>query len=99
MTGIERYDRLLTGIVTGLLLPVITGLTVFLFSHGDRSLHAYIGRITDADIITHTLTLCVLPNLFLFLAFNRLDMLRASRGVLGMTIAWAVIVFAVKFLR
>jgi hypothetical protein len=30
--------------------------------------------------------------------FNQLDMLRAARGVLGMTIVWAVIVFGVKFL-
>jgi preprotein translocase subunit SecE len=30
--------------------------------------------------------------------FNRFDMLRATRGVLAMTIIWAVIVFGVKFL-
>ncbi len=99
MTGSEKYDKLITGIVTGLLLPFMTGLIIYLFFHGNRSLTSYINRITDADIITHAVTLCVVPNLILFLVFNRLDMLRAARGVLGITIAWAVVVFAVKFLR
>jgi hypothetical protein len=30
--------------------------------------------------------------------FNQLDMLKATRGVLAVTIAWAVIVFGIKFL-
>jgi len=99
MTGYEKYDKLITGIVTGLMLPFMTGLIIFLFSHGNKSLASYINRITDADIITQAVTLCVVPNLILFLIFNRLDMLRAARGVLGITIVWAVVVFAVKFLR
>jgi hypothetical protein len=39
----------------------------------------------------------VFPNIIIFLIFNRLDMLRAARGVLAVTIIWAVIVFGVKF--
>ena len=55
-------------------------------------------RIIFADILTHIISLCVFPNIFLFLIFNRLDMLRATKGVLGITIFWAILVFAVKFL-
>jgi len=40
----------------------------------------------------------VFPNIFLFLLFIRFDMLKSARGVLGITIFWAVLVFAVKFL-
>jgi hypothetical protein len=52
----------------------------------------------NADIITHSISLCVFPNLLIFMLFNRFDMLKATRGVLAMTIVWAVIVFGVKFL-
>lgn len=98
MTRTEKYDKLLPGVIAGFLVPILIGLIVYLFSTGNRSLGEYIKRIVDADIITHIISLCVFPNIFLFLIFIRLDMLRAARGVLGITIFWAVLVFAIKFL-
>ena len=98
MTLAEKYDKMSTGIISGLLLPFLVGLTVFIFSASKYSLHSYIARIIYSDITTHAITLCVFPNVFLFLLFNQFDMLRASRGVLGMTIFWAVVVFGIKFL-
>jgi hypothetical protein len=98
MTFSEKYDKVLTGLISGLILPFIIGLIIYIFSHGQYNLHSYLARIADSNIITHSITLCVFPNIFIFLIFNRFDMLRASRGVLAMTILWAVIVFGVKFL-
>jgi hypothetical protein len=94
----EKYDNILTGLITGLIFPIIVGLVIYIFSHGNQSLHSYLVRISDSKIITHSITLCVFPNIILFLIFNRLDMLGATRGVLAITIVWAVIVFGVKFL-
>jgi len=98
MIRIEKYDRIYIGTIAGFLAPLIIGLLVFLFSPGSRSLTEYFRRIAEADILTHIISLCVFPNIFLFLIFNRLDMLKATRGILGITIFWAVLVFAVKFL-
>lgn len=98
MTVPEKYDKVLTGLVSGFLLPFIIGLIVFAFTSGHMSMHSYLLRIAESNIITHAITLCVFPNVFIFLIFNRFDMLRASRGVLAMTIIWAVIVFGIKFL-
>ena len=97
MSFAEKFDKLITGILSALLLPLITGLLIWLFSGSHHSLHSFLNKIYDANIVTHAITLCVFPNIFIFLLFNRFDMLRASRGVLGMTIAWTVIVFIVKF--
>ena len=94
----EKYDKTIIGVISGLLLPFVVGVTIYLFSSGHQSLHTYIGRIADSNIITHSISLCVFPNLLIFMIFNRFDMLRATRGVLAMTIVWAVIVFGVKFL-
>lgn len=98
MTFSEKYDKVLTGLVLGLVLPFIIGLIIYIFSSGHYTLHSYLARIAESNIITHSITLCVFPNVFIFLIFNRFDMLRASRGVLAMTIVWAIIVFGVKFL-
>ncbi|TAL74211.1 MAG: hypothetical protein EPN88_04010 [Bacteroidetes bacterium] len=98
MTVPEKYDKVLTGLISGFVLPFITGLIIFAFTSGHQSIHSYLLRISESNIITHAITLCVFPNVFIFLIFNRFDMLRASRGVLAMTIIWAVIVFGIKFL-
>jgi hypothetical protein len=98
MTIPEKLDKVYTGLISGLLLPFIVGLIIYLFTSGHQSIASYLIRIADSNIVTHSITLCVFPNIFIFLIFNRFDMLRASRGVLAMTIVWAVIVFGVKFL-
>ena len=94
----EKYDNVLTGIISGLIFPFIVGIIIYSFSSGQLSLHDYLARIAEKDIITHSITLCVFPNIIIFLIFNRFDMLKATRGVLAITIVWAVIVFGVKFL-
>ena len=92
----EKYDRLLTGLISGLLLPFLIGFIIYLFSAAPQSPNSYLNRIVDSDIVTHAISLCVFPNLLIFLAFNRFDMLNASRGVLFMTIIWAFLVFGIK---
>jgi len=98
MTVPEKFDKVITGVVSGLIFPLILGLLIFLFSSGGMTLASYLARIAETNIITHSITLCVFPNIFIFLIFNRFDMLRAARGMLAITIVWAAIVFAVKFL-
>ncbi len=94
----EKYDRLLTGIFSGFLLPFIIGLIIYLFTAKGQSPGQYLLRIESARIITHAITLCVFPNIAIFLLFNRFDMLRASRGVLSITIVWAIVMFVIKFI-
>ena len=98
MSNYEKYDKVIIGFIAGLILPFIIGLIIYIFSHGDQSIDSYISRIADSKIITHSITLCVFPNVLIFMLFNWLDMLRTTRGVLTITIIWAVIVFGVKFI-
>lgn len=98
MTFTDKYDKVIVGGLSGFILPVIISLIIYSFSSGNRSLGEYYSRIISADILTHVISLCVFSNLALFLIFNRLDMLRANRGVLGITLIWALLVFAIKFL-
>lgn len=93
----EKYDKTIAGALSGIFLPVLIGLLIYLFSSHGISFKEYLARITESGIVTHLISLCVFPNVVIFLIFNRFDMLRACRGVLAVTIIWAVIVFAVKF--
>ncbi len=94
----EKYDKQLTGLLSGFLLPFIIGFITFLLSAHQQSLGDYLHRIYISGIVTHAVSLCVFPNVIIFLIFNRFDMLKAARGVLAATIVWAILVFAIKFL-
>lgn len=96
MTFAEKYDNQVTGIISGIALPLIVGICIYLFSSNSLSIPEYIARLSETNIITHAISLCVFPNVVIFLIFNRFDMLKACRGILAVTIAWAVVVFAVK---
>lgn len=98
MSLTEKYDKQWTGVLSGFVVPLLILLVVWLFSQGNSTLQEYLIRIVEVDILTHIISLCVFPNIFLFLLFIRFDMLKSARGVLGITIFWAVLVFAVKFL-
>jgi hypothetical protein len=98
MRKYEKYDRMYTGVLSGILLPLVTGLLIYIFTADGKSIAEYLARIEDANIITHAVTLCVFPNIAAFILFNRLDMLRAMRGVLASTIFWAITVFVIKFI-
>jgi hypothetical protein len=94
----EKYDKIIIGFISGLIFPFIIGFIIYSFSSNNQSIHTYLVRIADSHIITHSITLCVFPNIIIFMIFNQFDMLKATRGVLAITIVWAIVVFGVKFL-
>lgn len=94
----EKYDKVIAGVLSGIILPLITALFMFIFAAGNPSLSTWLDRIVDAGISTHIITLAAFSNIVIFLIFNYFDMLRAARGVLGVTIMWAILVFGIKFL-
>ncbi|MDZ7739430.1 MAG: hypothetical protein U5K32_10290 [Bacteroidales bacterium] len=96
MRGRPASDRFITGFLAGLLLPLVVFFVVYLFTGDGMSLKEYTERILSRNILSHTISLCVFPNIVIFLIFNRSDRLISARGVLGVTILWAIAVFAVK---
>lgn len=93
----EKYDKIITGFLSGVALPVIVGLVAYMITSRGVSIPAYLAKIAANNVLTHAISLCVFPNIVIFLTFSRFDMLRACRGVLAVTIIWAIVVFIVKF--
>lgn len=98
MIDYSKFDKVTVGVISGLVLPFVVGLIIFAFSAGDTTIMEFLNKIADGRVITHSISLCVFPNVLIFLGFNWLDMLKATKGVLAVTIIWALIVFGVKFL-
>lgn len=91
-------NRMSTGMLTGLVLPLLVFFIVFLFLKNDQNLPDYVNRIVKRDVISSFISMCVFPNVFAFLLFNRFDKVYSARGVLGITIIWAIAVFMIKML-
>ncbi len=96
MRFLQKYDNLIAGIISGLVFPLIVGFGIWVFTANGKGILTYLQKIQEANIVTHAISICVFPNVLIFLLFLRFDMLRAGRGVLGMTILYAAIVFALK---
>ena len=96
MSFSQRYNNALTGIVSGILIPVVAFFIFFLVARRGLSLDLFISRMIETDKVTEVMSISVFANIFIFLLFNRLDMLRASKGVVGITLAWAFLVFGIK---
>jgi len=92
----KRYDNAITGVISGLLFPLIGFAIFYLLTAKGLSAGQYIKRVEEAGNITQIMSSSVFLNIFIFLVFNRLDMLKALRGVLGVTLVWAFVVFGIK---
>ena len=79
-----------------MVLPVIAFLIFYLSTRKGLPLTEYFRKMSDVGNITEIMSVSVFANIIIFLVFNRFDMLRASRGVLGITIIWALAVFGIK---
>jgi len=92
----ERFNNALTGVISGLALPALAFLVFFLFTNHGVSFEQYLKQMEAADNVTEIMSVAVFTNIIIFLAFNHFDMLRSSKGVLGITIVWAFVVFGIK---
>lgn len=98
MSFAKRYDTVITGVIFGIIVPLI-GFAIFYFVMAKGlSPVQYLRKVEVAGNITQIMSASVFLNIVIFLVFNRLDMLRALRGVLGVTIVWAFVVFGIKLL-
>ncbi len=92
----QRFNNVLSGVAAGLIVPVIAFMVFFLLTRHGLSLSDYYRKIVEAGNITSIMSIAVFANIIIFLLFNRFDMLRALKGVLGITIVWAFVVFGIK---
>lgn len=92
----QRYNNVITGIISGIVIPVLAFFIFFFLTRKGLTLDLFIRRMIEVDNVTEIMSVAVFANIFIFLLFNRLDMLSSVKGVLGITIVWAFVVFGIK---
>jgi len=91
-----KIDKLWIGILLGIILPLLTFYAIYLFGFPSVNSVTLAEFLKVSELFTRILSLSVIPNVALFFLFVWLNMLNAAKGVLGATMIYAIIVFAMK---
>ncbi len=94
---LPKYDKLKIGLLFGLLLPVLTLVIVFFYTFHHYTVHQFLHFLYTMRVMTKLFSLCVLPNLAVFYIFLKLNMNRATKGVLMSTFILAIIIVIIQF--
>ena len=95
---LKKFDTLVTGIISGLVLPVIVYFILYYAKIQDVRFTVFSHHLVIANIIPVIISHCILPNFLLFFAFNGLNWMQASKGILGITVVLTIAIFAIKLI-
>ena len=84
------------GFLVGLVLPALFFLLYFLFRFRDLSIGHYFQLLAQTGKIVHVMSLAVFPNSIPFMFFVRSSRFRSGRGIMAITIIYAILTFALK---
>jgi hypothetical protein len=93
---VRKLDTMLTGLLGGLLVPLLVFAAYFSIRDPQLGLGMIVMRLVDSGVITYYMSLCAIANLLLFFLFLKINADRAARGVLGATIIYAFTVLLIK---
>ena len=93
-----KMNTLATGIISGILLPVIVYFILYYAKVQDVRFTLFSNRLVIGNIIPVLISHCILPNLILFFVFNGVSWMQASKGVLGTTVVLTVLIFLIKLI-
>jgi len=94
----RKNDKMIVGFAMGILLPFFIFIMIYLVRYPEVPLFEYMSSLWQFEALLKILSLCVIPNLFVFLLYIRRKMDLAARGVLAATFIYAFIVFASKII-
>lgn len=93
----SRLNKLWIGLLFGLLVPAIALLIFYFVKYSDLSLIEFISTFKKQGILTHIISLAVIPNLLVFFGFIQKNYLLSARGVLLSTFIFTLIVLIIRF--
>ncbi len=91
----DRFDSLALGLILGILVPVVTLLTIMLIRFPGE-LFIKLGQLQEINMVDSLISVSVLPNLLLFFLFIWKNRNFSARGVIFATLILAFIMLIFK---
>lgn len=93
----DKINNLWIGLAAGVIIPAIA-LTCYYFArYSNLSLVDFFKVYKNLGILTHIISLSVLPDLLVFFLFIRKNLLKSARGVLLATLLFTFVVLCIRF--
>jgi hypothetical protein len=94
----KKYDRIVTGWLIGILLPLIIFLITYQVKYSEMEFSVFVQNMWEMKILMKLLSICVFPNLGIFFIFYRMKYDMAARGVIMATFMYAFMVLIAKLI-
>jgi hypothetical protein len=94
---IYKYDKLITGLIPGLIVPILAIFLFYIAKFNDLTFEAYFNYIKSPGILSPILSLGIVFNLVVFYLFINRNYNRAARGVILATILYGIPIIIAKF--
>ncbi len=91
-------NRFWLGFLLGLGLPLVIFLLYFLFRFQGMTIGNYINTLVQSGKFVHVMSISVFPNVLPFMFFVRTDRFKSGRGIMAITIFYAIFIFVLKFI-
>lgn len=88
----NKLDTIGTGLLAGLILPIIIFFAVYIMKESKVSFVEYISGMWKMQALIKLGSLCVFANVAVFWLFLKQKYEKAARGVLGATMLYAFVV-------
>ena len=92
-----KYNRVVYGLIPGLIIPLLTFFGFYLFKSGTKNPVEYVEFILEMGMLSNILSLCVIPNLLVFFFFLNKNFYYGARGVLFATFFYVVVVVVARY--
>jgi len=93
----KKLDKIIWGAMLGILLPAISLFIFHKVKYDHMQLWEFLRSFHRMGILTHVISLSVIPNLILFFLFMQKNFLKGGRGVLLATFIFAFLVLLIRF--
>lgn len=94
---LSRFNNFVLGIVCGLLLPIISVLTYWLWSFKYMNfIPQFFQFLMMGRVLSAVLSLCLIPNLGLFFLFINKEYYKSCRGMILSTLVYGFIIVYLK---
>ena len=93
----KKIDKIIFGIIPGLIAPLIGVLIFYLIQNSTETFFEFLKSLTLSGVITHSVSLAVLPNLLIFFVFIWTHNYKAAKGVILATILYALLILILRF--
>ena len=96
MIGV-KLNKVWVGMAAGIIVPLIALACFYLARYSHLTLMEFFKVYRNLGILTHIISLSVLPDLLVFFLFIRQKYLKSARGVLLATFLLTFVVLCIRF--